>query len=77
MTHPANIVRWRKSHTLARWWNDLNCWRWPSEFGEPESQDVAGRPRRDAAMRAIEQEIFSRWRRGKLEPLKVKRLISN
>jgi hypothetical protein len=50
----------RSTKTLSRWWEELNCWRWPKELPPEEGRDVPNRPRRSALMRRIEQVVAFR-----------------
>lgn len=50
----------RRSTTLVKWFDKLNCWGWPREFGEAESRDISPMPRRQAIMDAIVMELGRR-----------------
>lgn len=51
----------QSSKTLAKWWHDLNGWRWPKAIPLPESPDVPHHPRRSDMMRRIEHVLAFRF----------------
>ena len=53
--------------TLSKWWQELNLWGWPKEFGDPEERGRSN-PRRDALMKEIAAELGYRWICKKLTP---------
>ncbi len=51
------LCKRRRKKTLIKWWNMLNCWKWPKEMPNPEAPDEPGGPRRNLTMKAIEREL--------------------
>lgn len=51
------LVKRRRTPTLARWWHELNCWKWPKEIPDPEDERTPDHPRRRVVMDAIVREV--------------------
>lgn len=64
-----DTIRRRSTKTLARWWHELNCWRWVKELDPPEDPDVEGTPRRQEYMAHIESVVAFRAMKPYLKDL--------
>jgi hypothetical protein len=53
----ALLLNTRDDATLAKWWRELNSWKWPELIPDPEANDAEIPNRRGALMNEIEQRI--------------------